>query len=260
VSRLDGRAAVVTGVSRRAGIGFAVTRRLLADGASVFCHSWSPHDAEQTWGVDPLGPDGVIRALAAPEDRLDHLELDLAEAANAARLVSTAADRFGHVDVLVVNHARSSKQSLGGLTAEELDLSWAVNARASVLLVQAFAAQHDGRPGGRVVLFTSGQHRAPMSGELPYAISKGAIHQMTTSLADALADRGITVNTVNPGPTDTGWASPQLAAQVGRALPRGRWNTPEEIAAIVAWLVSDDAATLTGDVIDAEAGFRRWVM
>ena len=149
---------------------------------------------------------------------------------------------------------------MGDLTAEELDLCWAVNARASALLVQAFANQRDNRPGGRVVLFTSGQHRAPMSRELPYAISKGAIHQMTLSLADALADRGVTVNTVNPGPTDTGWASPDLAEQVGRALPRGRWNTPDEIAAVVAWLASDDAATVTGDVIDAEAGFRRWAM
>lgn len=261
MSGLDGRVALVTGVSRRAGIGFAIARRLLADGASVCCHSWSPHDAEQPWGADPLGAAGVIRALAAPEERVDHAALDLAEAANAERLVSRAVARFGHVDVLVANHARSSTQSLGSVTAEELDLCWAVNARASALLVQAFAAQHDDdRPGGRVVLFTSGQHRAPMSGELPYAISKGAIHQMTLSLADTLADRGITVNTVNPGPTDTGWASAELAEQVGRALPRGRWNAPDEIAAVVAWLVSDDAATVTGDVIDAEAGFRRWVM
>jgi 3-oxoacyl-[acyl-carrier protein] reductase len=260
VSGLDGRVALVTGVSRRAGIGFAIARRLLADGASVFCHSWSRHDAEQRWGADPLGAEGVIRALAAPEGRVDHVALDLAVAANAERLVSGAVARFGHVDVLVVNHARSSEQSLGSLTAEELDLCWAVNARASALLVQAFAAQRDDRPGGRVILFTSGQHRAPMSRELPYAISKGAIHQMTLSLADALADRGITVNTVDPGPTDTGWASPDLAEQVGRALPRGRWNTSDEVAAVVAWLVSDDAATVTGDVIDAEAGFRRWAM
>jgi 3-oxoacyl-[acyl-carrier protein] reductase len=260
MQRLDGRVALVTGVSRRVGIGFAIARRLLDEGASVFCQSWSPHDAEQPWGADPLGADGVVDALGAPDGRVAHLELDLAEAANAGRLVSAAAARFGHVDVLVANHARSSGQALEEVTAEELDLCWAVNARASVLLVQAFAAQHDGRPGGRVVLFTSGQHRAPMSRELPYAISKGAIQQMTLSLSDALADRGITVNTVNPGPVDTGWASPELAAQVGRALPRGRWNAPDEVAAVVAWLVSDDAATLTGDVVDAEAGFRRWVM
>lgn len=257
MSALDGRVAVVTGVSRQAGIGFAVARRLLADGASVLCHSWSRHDAEQPWGADPLGADGVVGALGAPEDRVAHVALDLADAANAERLVAEAVARFDHVDVLVANHARSSQQSLAELTADELDLCWAVNARAPALLVQAFAAQHDGRAGGRVVLFTSGQHRAPMSRELPYAISKGAIHQMTLSLADALADRGVTVNTVNPGPTDTGWASPQLAEQVGRALPRGRWNTPDEVAAVVAWLVSDDAVLVTGDVIDAEAGFRR---
>jgi 3-oxoacyl-[acyl-carrier protein] reductase len=99
-----------------------------------------------------------------------------------------------------------------------------------------------------------------MAAELPYAVSKGAIHQMTLSLSDALADRGITVNCVNPGPTDTGWATPELAAQVGRALPRGRWNTPDEVAGVVAWLVGDDAATVTGAVVDAEGGFRRWAM
>ena len=255
-----GRVAVVTGVSRRGGIGFAIARRLVEGGASVVCHSWAPHDAEQPWGADPLGPEGVVAALPAPEGRVDHIALDLAEPANPERLISRAVARFGHVDVLVVNHARSAKQSLSSVTAEELDLAWAVNARASVLLVQAFAAQHDGRPGGRVVLFTSGQHRAPMSDELPYAISKGAIHQMTLSLADALADRGITVNTVNPGPTDTGWAPPELVQRAARALPRGRWNTPDEIAAVVAWLVSEDAVTITGQVIDAEAGFRRSAM
>jgi 3-oxoacyl-[acyl-carrier protein] reductase len=255
----------VTGVSRRAGIGVAVARRLLADGASVFCQSWAPHDAEQPWGADDLGPDEVVAALAGAVDggagRVGHAALDLGEAANADRLVGLAAERFGHVDVLVVNHARSALGTLDEVTADDLDRCWAVNARASVLLTQAFAARHDdARPGGRVVLFTSGQHRAPMAAELPYAVSKGAIHQMTLSLADALADRGITVNCVNPGPVDTGWATPELAAQVGRALPRGRWTTPDEVAGVVAWLVGDDAALLTGDVVDAEAGFRRWAM
>lgn len=259
MSSLSGRVAVVTGVSRRAGIGFAVASRLLADGASVFCHSWSPHDVDQPWGADPLGIDGVMSALGSRSDRLDHAALDMAGATNADLLLSLAAERFGHVDILVVNHARSSQQALEALTADELDLSWAVNARASVLLVKAFAAQHDGRPGGRVVLFTSGQHRGPMSAELPYAISKGAIHQMTLSLADALADRHITVNAVNPGPTDTGWASPELIEAIRPAFPRGRWNTPDEVAGVVACLVGDAAAIITGDMIDAEGGFRRWV-
>ncbi|GAA4129799.1 SDR family oxidoreductase [Actinomadura keratinilytica] len=258
---LDGRVAIVTGVSRRRGIGFAVARELLAAGARVLVHSWAPADAEQPWGADPAGIDGVLKELGGTGPRLAHLAADLADPGAPARVVARAVEAFGAVDVLVVNHARSSYQSLAEVTAEELDLSWAVNTRAGVLLAQAFAAAHDdARPGGRVVLFTSGQHLAPMSRELPYAISKGAIHQMTLSLSDALIDRGVTVNAVNPGPVDTGWADEELTRRVGRALPAGRWGRPEDVARLVRWLVSDDAAWITGQVINSEGGFRRWAM
>ncbi len=251
MAALRGRTALVTGVSRRAGIGFAIARRLLADGAEVYCQGWSAHDREQPWG------EGVaIGDALGPEVEID--QCDLGQPDGPEQLVARAEARLGPLDIVVANHARSSHQSLEELTVEELDRSWAVNARASVLLVKAFAAGHDdARPGGRVVLFTSGQHLGPMATELPYAISKGAIHQMTRSLADALVDRRITVNTVNPGPTDTGWASAELGADVGRARPGGRWGTPDEAAAVVVWLASDDAASVTGQVIDAEGGFRR---
>jgi 3-oxoacyl-[acyl-carrier protein] reductase len=107
------------------------------------------------------------------------------------------------------------------------------------------------------VLFTSGQHLGSMAGELPYAISKGAVHQMTRSLGDALAARGITVNAINPGPVDTGWASGELYEAVRERFPAGRWGQPDDIAPVVAWLASDAAAWVTGQVIDAEGGFRR---
>jgi 3-oxoacyl-[acyl-carrier protein] reductase len=107
------------------------------------------------------------------------------------------------------------------------------------------------------VLFTSGQHRGPMPGELPYALSKGAIQSITLSLADELADRGITVNCLNPGPTDTGWADAGTRDHVAAAMPGGRWNGPDDAAAVVAWLTGPDAASVTGQTIDAEAGFRR---
>ncbi|SEC60005.1 3-oxoacyl-[acyl-carrier protein] reductase [Amycolatopsis tolypomycina] len=258
---LAGRVAVVTGAGRRAGIGFAIAEELLTAGASVLVHSWAPHDAEQPWGADPAGDAGVVAALGGEGRRLRHVSADFADPQAPGQVVAAAVAAFGAVDVVVANHARSSGQSLADVTAAELDLSWAVNARASVLLAQAFAAAHDdSRPGGRVILFTSGQHLAPMSRELPYAISKGALHQMTLTLSDTLIDRGITVNTINPGPVDTGWAEPDLAARVGRALPAGRWCRPAEVARLVRWLASDDSRWITGQVVDAEGGFRRWVM
>jgi 3-oxoacyl-[acyl-carrier protein] reductase len=257
-----GRVAIVTGVSRRAGIGFAIARDLLESGMKVLIQSWTAHDAEQSWGVDPAGTTGLCEALRRHGECLEHVEADFALPETPPKVVERAVELFGHVDVLVANHATSSgTQTLSDLTAEDLDLSWAVNARASVLLTQAFAAQHDDqRDGGRVVLFTSGQHLAPMAQEVPYAISKGAIHQMTLTLADALADRRITVNCVNPGPTDTGWADPELFAQVRSAFPAGRWGSPEDVSLLVSWLVSDESAWITGQVINSEGGFRRWKM
>jgi 3-oxoacyl-[acyl-carrier protein] reductase len=258
---MAGKVAIVTGVSRRAGIGFAIAREFLAAGAHVFMHSYTPHDAGQPWGADPVGIAGVLDELGGVGDRLQHVEANFVETAAPAFVIEQAIAAFGHVDVLVANHARSSKQRLADVTADELDLAWAVNARASVLLTQAFAAAHDDlRNGGRVILFTSGQHLAPMSEEVPYAVSKGAIHQMTLTLADALADREITVNTVNPGPVDTGWATPELTSRVDQALPAGRWARPKEVARVVLWLASDDASWITGQVINSEGGFRRWVM
>lgn len=257
---LAGRVAIVTGVSRRAGIGFAIARALLAAGARVLVQSWTPHDNAQDWGADPAGIGGVLDALGGLGPRLAHVAADFSEPEVPAEVVRRAVETYGAVDILVANHARSSLQGLAEVTAAELDLSWAVNARASVLLTQAFAAAHDDdRPGGRVILFTSGQHLGPMSAELPYAISKGAIHQMTLSLADALADRGITVNAVNPGPVDTGWAGSGRTAEVAAAMPAGRWGSPEDVGRLVRWLVTDEGAWITGQVINSEGGFRRWV-
>jgi len=141
------------------------------------------------------------------------------------------------------------------LTADEIDAFLHENVRASLLLVKEFAASHDGSAGGRVVLLTSGQHLAPMAREVAYAVSKGALHQATKTLADELADRAITVNAVNPGPTDTGWG---LGDQDPTdAMPFGRWGDPDDAARLIAWLCTDEARWLTGQVIDSEGGFRR---
>lgn len=251
---------LVTGVSRRRGIGFAIARRLLReDDTRVFAHSFAPYDASEAWGADPEGVEGVLAALGGENDRLAHQKADLADPDAPHRLVDAAVERFGSLDAIVINHARSQLGALSELRSEALDATWAVNVRASLLLVQAFAEQYRPGPrGGRVVLFTSGQHLGPMPSEIPYAATKGALQQITRTLADSLADRGITVNCLNPGPTDTGWATPEQDAFVARHMPRGRWNSPDEAADVVALLLTSEAATITGQVLDAEGGFRRF--
>jgi 3-oxoacyl-[acyl-carrier protein] reductase len=249
------RVAVVTGAGRRIAIGAAIARRLVADGYAVLLQSWSPHDAEQPWGADVGGVEALVEELHAAGGRVQHVAADLASPDSPSTLIEAARSAFGHIDVLVANHARSSEQSLEEVTADEFDLSYAVNTRATLLLVQAFAAQHDGRPGGRVVWFTSGQHAGAMPGELPYIASKGALHQLTASVAVPLIARGITVNCLDPGPTDTGWADAETKAAVTARHPAGLWSSPEDIARVVAWLVGDEGGWVTGQVLAADGGW-----
>jgi 3-oxoacyl-[acyl-carrier protein] reductase len=259
---LRGRVAVVTGVSRRAGIGYAIARRLAALGASLFLHHYAPHDLTQPWGADPGGLEavlsGVTEALADDGARVTHQEADLTDPAAPSALIDAAAAALGHLDILVCNHARSGDDGpLGTLTAAMLDAHWAANTRSSILLAQEFVGRHDGRPGGRIVLMTSGQDLGPMTPEVAYAASKGALASITRTLADQLADQAITLNAVNPGPVDTGYATPEAHEAVRRRFPQGRWGTPDDPARLVAWLVTDEAAWITGQVINTEGGFRR---
>ncbi|MDQ3146743.1 MAG: SDR family oxidoreductase [Actinomycetota bacterium] len=245
---LSGRVALVTGVSRRVGIAWALVERLHGLGATVFATGWPPHDGEMPWGEDPL-----------PATELYVEERDLEPAREPGALVDAVVERFGAVDIVAAVHARSSHHSLAAMTAEELDRCWAVNVRSVLLLAQRFAERHDGgRPGGRMLWFTSGQHFGPMADELPYAVTKGALHQMTASVAEPLADAGIVVNCINPGPVDTGYATGAAHTRVASMFPAGRWGTTADVANLVAFLVSDEGGWIQGQVLDSEGGFRRW--
>jgi NAD(P)-dependent dehydrogenase (short-subunit alcohol dehydrogenase family) len=255
---LAGRVALVTGVSRRRGIGAALVARLLADGARVLASGWEPHDAEMPWGADPGGAAALLESLGGVGPRLRYLAADLERAEAAGELIDAAFERFGSLDIVVANHGRSSQQRFDEVTAEELDRCWAANARSCVLLARRLAERRPPGPGGRLITFTSAQHKGPMPREIAYAVSKGAVHQMTASLADAVVDRGITVNCINPGPIDTGYATGRTHERIAAMFPAGRWGQPEDVARLVAWLASDEAAWITGIVIDHEGGFRRW--
>ncbi|ADG73156.1 short-chain dehydrogenase/reductase SDR [Cellulomonas flavigena DSM 20109] len=261
---LRGRTAVVTGVSRRRGIGFAVASRLARAGADLFVQHWQPHDASVPWGADDV--DAVLAALQeqlVPGARLAATSLDLAAPTGGEELVARATDALGHLDVLVCNHATSQSDGpLATQTAESLDLHWAVNARSTILATKAFAAQHDGRPGGRVVWMTSGQVRGAMPDEIAYVASKAALAGLTASVAADLARRGVLLNTVNPGPVNTGYLDdavahlpPEKLAEINAQFPGGRFGEPDDPARLIAWLVSDEGRWMVGQVLSTEGGF-----
>ncbi len=256
---LRGKSVVVTGVSRRAGIGYAVACTMAAYGASVFCHHFAPHDRAQPWGGDDV--DAVlagVRGRLVGDARVADLEADLGDPDAPERTIAAATAAFGRVDALVCNQALSgSDGALGDLTAADLDRHWAVDARASILLAQAFAQRFDGRDGS-IVFVTSGQGLGPMPGEVAYAAAKAAIAGVTLTIADQLADRGIRVNAVNPGPVDTSYLDEDARRSVASRSPFGRLGTPDDAARLVTWLATEEAAWITGQTLHSEGGFGRW--
>ena len=263
---LRGRTALVTGASRRGGIGYAVARRLAAYGASVYAHHHVPHDAEMFWGADR--PEevvaGIREALADPEAKVVHGPGDLSDPAAPAELIATAADALGgRIDILVANHALSGSDGpLDTIDAAMLDAHWAVDTRSVILLVQAYArlraALPPRTPGGRVVMMTSGQDMAGgMQGEIAYSLQKGALASATRSLATTLAEHAVTVNAVNPGPVDTDYMTGDAYGAIASMFPAGRWGMPDDPARLIAWLATDEAEWVTGQVINSEGGFRR---
>lgn len=256
---LRDRTVLVTGVSRRAGIGHAIACRLAAYGANVFCHHFAPHDERQPWGGDDIGEViASIRGHLVGDARVADLHLDLADPEAPEKLFEATAAQFTTVDGLVCNQALSEADgALGELTAAELDAHWAIDARASILLGQAFARRHRTGTPGSIVFLTSGQALGPMPGEVAYAAAKAAIAGVTPTLADQLAPDGIRVNTVNPGPVDTGYFTDELRRELTARFPLGRPATPDDPARLICWLMTDEASWITGQVINSEGGFRR---
>ncbi|CAN5477552.1 SDR family oxidoreductase [soil metagenome] len=255
---LAGRTALVTGAGRRRGIGFAIASRLASMGASLAVHHHAPHDVAEHGAADTI--DDLLEDLRHRQPagaRVIALTGDLAVPAAAETLVAAASGALGHLDILVCNHAHGGDAvSLRDATAEAYDRHWSVNTRATLLLTQAFAAQHDGRTGGRVIWMTSGQQLGPMSDNLAYAVSKAALAGATSSVSADLARSGILLNTVNPGPVNTGYLD-GAPAELLDAFPTGTPGAPDDPARLIAWLVSDEGRWMVGQVLDTEGGFER---
>jgi 3-oxoacyl-[acyl-carrier protein] reductase len=231
-------AVLITGVSRSRGIAAAVAERLRRDGLEVVTAGWTPYDADHHSGIDEQ-----------TETTFQH---DLGDAAEPERLLDAAESKVGRVSALVIAHTYDSGGGVFDMTSELIDRHLAVNVRGPLLLIRSFAERlGETSRSGRVVIFTSGP---PQRGAIAYAASKGALEWITYSAATELGPRGITVNAINPGPNQTGWMTAEIESTAARRNPLRRAGHPEDAAAVVSFLLSEDAAFVNGQVITSDGG------
>ena len=250
---LQNKVALVTGVSRQIGIGAAIARRLAEAGAKLFTTYYRPYDAEMPWGDQPDEAATILADLSQLTAAAG-LEADLGLPDTPARIMAAARERFGHVDILVNNATRDLAADLTQISAASLDAHFAVNVRGPLLLMQAFFQQHDGRPGGRIINLTSGQTVSKMPESIPYVTTKGAIEGLTLSLGATAARKGITVNAIDPGATDTGWMTPELKEELARVTDLGRVGQSDDAARLICFLASEEGGWITGQVLRSRGG------
>lgn len=242
-NRLAGRVALVTGGSR--GIGAAIVRRLAADGADVaFTYRSGKEEAEV-----------IASELRDLGRRAVPIEVDLSHPESAASLVSASLEELGHLDILVNNAGVTSWGPLASVPLEEFDRLVAVDARAPFLMMQAVADTLT--EGGRVVNVSSAVTSTALAGLSLYSAVKAFVDQMTRVAAIEFAPRRITVNAVAPGTTATGRLAeptPEQRTQMGASFSLGRIGEPSDTAALVAFLASEEAGFITGQVIYNNGG------
>ncbi|GAB2674782.1 SDR family oxidoreductase [Thalassiella azotivora] len=245
---------LVTGVGRRRGIGAGLAVALAEDGWDLALGYWAPYDKRVGLERGAHDPQDVAEECRALGRRVDLLPGDLADPDVPEQLVVRASSR-GDLRALVLSHCESVDSSVLDTTVESWDRHLAVNARASWLLVKAFAELLPPGPTtdvtGRVVALTS-DHTAH---NLPYGVSKGALDRLVVAAAVELGHRGLRANVVNPGPVDTGWMTGDVRTALTERTPAGRLGTPQDTADLVRFLLSDAGGWVTGQVLSSNGGF-----
>ena len=242
--------ALVTGVGRRVGIGAAIVERLASSGWDVGFTYWHGYDARMPWGSDDGAPALIEQRLRELGARGLAVEANLEDSTSPATIFDRVT-ALGPVQALVLSHGESVDSGLLDTSVESFDRHFAVNARASWLLVREFALRYQSPHGdGRIVALTS-DHTA---GNVPYGASKGALDRIVLAAATELGNLGVTANVINPGPTDTGWINADLAAGIVGATPLGRLGQPVDCANLVAFLCSAEGGWINGQLIHSNGG------
>lgn len=252
--RLSGKVAVVTGGAR--GIGASITRRLASEGAAVAVNYRSNASAAEALVDEIVGSGGRATALQG----------DVTEPSQSRSLMQRVVAEFGALDLVASNAGVEHFGTLKSISSQDFDRVFHTNVAGQLFVVQAAAAVM--ATGGRIVLTSSVSARIGVHHHTLYAASKAAVNAMVLNLAPELAEIGIAINAIAPGGTATDMAAengeyythPALAGVDANLVQRsmnalGRLGHPDEIASVVAFLLSEDASYLTGSVVDASGGW-----
>ncbi|MCA1055699.1 SDR family oxidoreductase [Rossellomorea aquimaris] len=253
---LQGKTAIVTGASRSNGIGTAICLALAEAGADIFFTHWTPFDETVGSGVEKDWPGILNDKLIGIGVRAAHMEADLEEEETPRRIMDAVVESLGSSHILIHNATYCAPSSFRTLDASILDKHYNVNNRGTILLsmefAKAFEKQNPGGGEGRIIHMVSG---GPDPENLAYIATKGALKAITSPLATGLAPLGITVNAVDPGPTDSGWIDEELAQAFLPMFPQGRIGLPEDAAKLICFLASGESQWVTGQIIESNGGF-----
>ena len=251
------RIAIVTGVSRLKGIGRGICLELAKEGIDIFFTYWSDYDKQMPWGVADNEPNIIQNEIRALGVRCEKIELDLMVENSIDIIFDQVEKKLGKSSILINNATYSTQTDISNITVKELDNHYNVNLKATILLSINFIRRFNEGKNGRIINLTSGQSLGAMGNEIAYAVTKGAIETFTRTIQHEIAYKNITINTVNPGITDTGWMDANQRAEFIKLLPRGRFGEPSDVAKLIAFLASEKADWISGQVIHSEGGFYR---
>lgn len=245
------KVALVTGVSRKIGIGASIARTMAAAGWDVGMTYWLDYDAGMPWGSDPRDSADIGHDLRGHGRRTISLEADLSDPKAAARVFDHVESGLGPISALILCHCHSVDSDIEDTTIDSFDRHFAVNARATWLLIREFGRRFKGIFGsGRIVSLTS-DHTA---GNLPYGASKGAMDRIVLAASEEFRELGVTANVINPGATDTGWMSPAELSSLAASSPLRRVGLPQDCASLVRFLCSDEGGWINGQLLHSNGG------